>query len=375
MVEDAAVEKRVTWAELFFDLVFVLALVEITQLLGEHHRWSGLGQAFVILVLVYGTWVSASSQANRIGGDTTRERIGLFAVALCSLFMATAVQQVYGEEGLQFALSLWVAQLILYARDVPRTRLKRLDPDSLNALVLGPAVVAGSFLPATSREIVWALVAALQIGALLVMRRLLSGMRYNGPHLRERFGLLVLIALGESLLDIGVPMARETERITVLEGTAMAVSFVLVCGLWWVYFDSTSAAIASALESADVHGRIVRHVVAAHFGVIAAIIMVAVGFQNMLNHPGDELTLTHLNLLYLGAVLFISSLVYMRWAMSRVLRTARVVAVLLILALLPLALMVPGIVATAGLAVILVTVVELEKKWPMAMSRGRLPVA
>ena len=97
--------KRVTWAEGFFDLVFVLAITEVATLLGEHHQWWGLGRAFVVLALVYRTWVTTSLQTNRLRRDSTRDRIILFGVGLCGVGMAIAIPHAYDSGGMQFALA------------------------------------------------------------------------------------------------------------------------------------------------------------------------------------------------------------------------------------------------------------------------------
>ena len=101
--------KRVTWAEGFFDLVFVLAVTQVATLLGEHHQWWGLGRAFIVLALVYRTWVSTSLQTNRLSRDSTRDRITLFGVGFCGLVMAIAIPHVYDSGGMQFALAYWAA--------------------------------------------------------------------------------------------------------------------------------------------------------------------------------------------------------------------------------------------------------------------------
>ena len=99
MSEPAHPGKRVTWAELFFDLVFVLGIIQVSTLLGQHHQWWGVGRALVVLVPIYITWVAITLQTNRLGQDRPTERLGIFGVGLCGLVMAISVPHAYGGAG------------------------------------------------------------------------------------------------------------------------------------------------------------------------------------------------------------------------------------------------------------------------------------
>src|SRR5687767_4448351 len=96
VAEPKAEEKRVTWAELFFDLVFVFAVTQISHLLHDHHDWAGVGRAVVVFVPLWWAWVGTSIHANTHDVDNPIDRIGIFAVGLCSLFMALALTDPYG---------------------------------------------------------------------------------------------------------------------------------------------------------------------------------------------------------------------------------------------------------------------------------------
>jgi low temperature requirement protein LtrA len=193
---------------------------------------------------------------------------------------------------------------------------------------------------------------------------------YDHSHLMERFGLFVLIALGESIVDLSLPLARQADVIEADELLAVAVCFMVVCTLWWTYFDHSNAAITTALAGSRKHIVVARHVAYGHFGVIGGIVCIAVGFEQMVTRPVATMTFTHLNLLYGGAILLLSSMVYMRYAMSRVWRVARMTAVGVLLVLLYVSLLLPGIVATALLAAALFGLVTVEKRWPRFSSRG-----
>ena len=196
--------KRVTWAEGFFDLVFVLAVTQVATLLGEHHQWWGLGRAFIVLALVYRTWVSTSLQTNRLSRDSTRDRITLFGVGFCGLVMAIAIPHVYDSGGIQFALAYWAARILLWLRYVPQYRPRVVTSLGLSATVIGPMLVVGALLPDTWREVVWLVAALCDLGSVAVMGRMHRFIHYDHSHLMERFGLFVLIALGEQIVDLSL---------------------------------------------------------------------------------------------------------------------------------------------------------------------------
>ncbi len=367
---EAVEGKRVTWAEGFFDLVFVLAVTQVATLLGEHHQWWGLGRAFIILALVYRTWVTTSLQTNRLSRDSTRDRITLFAVGLGGMTMAIAIPHVYDTGALQFVLAYWAARIVLWVRYIPRFTPKLNTSLGLSVTVVGPMLLIGAFLPDTWREVVWLVAALIDLGTVALLGRQHRLIHYDHSHLMERFGLFVLIALGESIVDLSLPLARQATVIRPLELLAVAVCFAVVCTLWWTYFDRANAAITTALAGSRKHIVVSRHVAYGHFGVIGGIVCIAVGFEQMVTQPAATMTFTHLNLLYGGAILLLSSMVYMRYAMSRVWRVARMTAVGVLLVLLYVSLLVPGIVATALLAAALFGLVTVEKRWPGFSSRG-----
>lgn len=365
--------KRVTWAEGFFDLVFVLAVTQVATLLGEHHQWWGLGRAFVILALVYRTWVTTSLQTNRLSRDSMRDRITLFGVGLGGVVMAIAIPHVYDMGALQFVLAYWAARVLLWVRYVPQLKPKLNTSLGLSVVVIGPLLLLGAFLSDNAREIAWLVGALIDLGTVAFLGRQHRLIHYDHSHLMERFGLFVLIALGESMVDLGLPLARQATVIRPLELLAVAICFLVVCTLWWTYFDHSNAAITVALHGSRKHIVVSRHVTYGHFGVIGGIVCIAVGFEQMVTRPGDTMTFTHLNLLYGGAILLLSSMVYMRYAMSKVWRVARMIAVPVLFVLLYVSLLVPGFVATALLAAALFGLVTVEKRFPGFSSRGAVP--
>jgi low temperature requirement protein LtrA len=181
-------EKRVTWAELLFDLVFVFAVIQLSGLLHHDHAWAGVGRALVVFVPL-------------------------------------------------FAGSYHVARLVL-AFLVFRGRRATLNPFSVAVTVSGPLLLAGAFLHGPARLTLWAVAAAVDLATPRLLRGRLSGLRFDPAHLPERFGLFLIIALSESIVATGAPAASAARFGT---GTAAAVggAFVLVCALYLTTFGYT----------------------------------------------------------------------------------------------------------------------------------------
>ena len=196
-------------------------------LLGEHHQWWGLGRAFIILALVYRTWVLISLQSNRLGSDSTWDRITLFAVGLCGLAMAIAIPRVYDGGGMQFALAFWAARILIWGRYA--SQYKVTSSLGLSVFLIGPMIVLGALLSDNSREIVWFLAALIDMGIVAFFGRQHELIHYDHSHLMERYGLFVLIALGESIVDLSLPFARQATPIRPDELVAVGVCFVVVC--------------------------------------------------------------------------------------------------------------------------------------------------
>lgn len=229
MSSRVAVEgKRVTWAEAFFDLVVVLAVTQVATLLGVRHQWWELPRAFAILALVYRTWVLTSLQSNRLGRDSTRDRVTLFGVGLCGLVMAIAIPLAYDSGGMQFALAFWGARILIWLRYVSQYQARAFSSLGLSALLVGPMIAVGATLPESSRELLWCVAALIDLGMVAFFGRRHELIHYDHYHLMERYGLFVLIALGESIIDLSLPLARQPTAIRPGELAAVGVCFIVI---------------------------------------------------------------------------------------------------------------------------------------------------
>jgi low temperature requirement protein LtrA len=375
-----AEEKSVSSAELFFDLVFVFAVTEISALIERDHSWAGLLRALVLFAPVYWMWVGTSIQTNLRDAARPGLRLEIFAVALAAVFMALAVPAAYGSLGLLYALAYWAGRLVLGARLLRRSAPgapSRLNPYTVSIAVTGPVLVLGAVFHSAGREVIWGLAAALDLSTPTILRARMRGMHFDAAHLAERFGLFVLIALGESVVAIGAS-AQSGHRLTVAVGCAVAAAFALSCGLWWVYFHFAADAMRHALATAKVQVDVARLVLSyGHLSFIVAIIVVAVGMRDAVAHPGHSLGWGVGGLLYGGSALYLATFGFTRWAMFRLVSKTRLTAAAAVVVMFPAAAHLPALLALAGLAVVVavLNVVEWTRVsdtgWRAQLSRRR----
>jgi low temperature requirement protein LtrA len=353
------VEKRVSWAELFFDLVFVFAVTEVSTLLEADHSWAGALRALVVFVPIYWAWVGVAIQTNVRDMSTPGLRIGMFAVALAGLFMALAVPDAYGDRALLFALAYWAARLVLGFVGVAHDGW-RVNPYTVSMTITGPILVVGALTDGWVQVAIWGLAALIDLSTPTVLRRRLRGMHFDAPHLAERFGLFVLIALGESVVAIG-SSAAPAGRLGVAVGLAVAAAFTVSAGLWWVYFNYAAEAVRHALATAQVQLDVTRLVLSyGHLSLIAAIIAVSVGLREAVAHPGTALPPAGVGLLFGGSALYLATFGYTRWMMFHLVSTTRLTAAAVVVLLIVPAAHLPATAALLMLAAVLVALNTVE---------------
>jgi low temperature requirement protein LtrA len=352
-------EKRVSWAELLFDLVYVFAVTEVSSLLQHHHTWGGVLRALVVFVPIYWSWVGTSIIANTRDVSSASSRIGIFAVALAGMFMALAVPDAYGGRGWLLGAAYMLARIVL-AYLLFGARRPTPNPVAVGLFVSGPLMLAGGFAHGPAREALWAVAAVIDLSSPTLLRGRLRDMRFEPAHLAERFGLLLIIAMGESVVAIGTP-AASTRHLTAGVLAAVTAAFVFVCALWWVYFHFAADAMRHALTTAQIQTDIARHVMSyGHLALIAAVISVAVGMREVIADPGEHLDWGVTGLLVGGCVLYLATYGYTRWKMFRLVSTTRLGAAAAVLALLPVATEVPGLVVLVLVAAIVVALNVVE---------------
>jgi low temperature requirement protein LtrA len=278
---------RVSTIELFFDLVFVFTVTQLTHLIDHANGADDFVRALVVLVLVWWIYAGYAWLTNGVG-TSRRMRLVLIGGAAGFLVLSQAIPRSFGEETLAFALAyLFVVLLHLGAfaaqggPGVGRALLA-LAPFNLGASAL---VLLAAFVPTQWRLALFAAAAALFVAATLLRRE--RGFAVHPGHFVERHGLVIMIVLGESVVAIG---AGAGERPLGLETLAeVALSLVLIAALWWAYFDRDDARAEQAMAAADpaTRGRMaILGYWYAHLAMIGGVVLVASGVKQALATGG-----------------------------------------------------------------------------------------
>ncbi len=320
--------QGVTFVELFFDLVFVFAITELTKLAASDLTWSGAGRSVLVAWLIWWAWSQFTWALNPADTDHGIVRGGtLFAGALAFL-MAISVGDALGDGGLWFAIpyvAVRVVGLGLYvlvaAEDKVQLAAVRLF-GSISTLGLGAAVIGGA-VHGNARTWWWLAVIGLDfLAAGLAGSQ--EGWGIHSAHFAERHGLFVIIALGESLVAAGIAAAGE-ERTSDLVFVAIG-AVIVVSLLWWTYFGWLKDALERRLEAASdtPRAQLARDAYSLlHFPLIVGVVGVAIGVEEMVAHPGDALEAQVLIALIVGVTLFVGSAAAALWRADRTVLVAR----------------------------------------------------
>ena len=287
----------VTTFELFFDLVYVFAATRVTGYMSHAHDAPGVLQGLLILALLWSTWDGYAWLGNQVRTDTGVVRAAM-AVAMAGMFVvALAIPEAWddAEGGLNGPLVLVVAYLLVRCVHLTvYTLVARGDIGLRRQLVLawGPTVagaillVAGALLGGRAQTAFFAAAFLVEWGIIYLTSREGNWRMHSAPHLTERHGQFVLLAIGESLFAIGVGAAGQPISLSLLVAAVLGVAAALC--LWWLYFDEVSRTAEHRLRDAQEQARVRMAIEAyayGHFPIVAGIIIGAVGVEGVLAQP------------------------------------------------------------------------------------------
>ncbi|GGK60861.1 low temperature requirement protein A [Nocardia camponoti] len=368
MAEDASV----TQIELFFDLVIVFAFTMVTDLAAHELTWLNMLRAFLVLGVMWWLWIAYSWLGNVVQADEGIVRLAMFAAMGFAFIAAIAIPEAFhdlpgGWNGpLVFALAylgirlLHMVMFLVISADDPQLRgqVVRWAPISIG---IGTSLlVAAAMTHGTLQILLW--IAAIGGDALWTKFAGADWRINSAKHFAERYGLIVIIALGESIVSIGIGVAGQPVSwpITVGSMLGLAVSGLL----WWAYFDVTALSVEHAFAQATGKRKIriaQNSYTYWHFPMIVGVIALSLGLKKVLNYASDE---SHYQLtdalkgiplygLYGGPVLFLVAIIGSKHYATGQITTARVVAVVALLALIPVAAMLPALAALGLLCAVL----------------------
>src|SRR3954453_10916543 len=275
-------EERVTPLELFFDLVFVLSFTQVTSSVVHEGSWAGLGEGILILAAVWWAWAAYGWLTNTIDPDEALNRLCTFGAMGGMVIVSLSIPEAFGDRGVLFGCAYFFVramQLVLYVRNTRREG----DAYNLEAILkLAPGLLLGSallvvagLLDGGARTSVWILAILIDWSTPLLFGS--EEFRLHPGHFAERYGLIVMIALGESVLATGAEMNFVLNGGEVL---AALLGIAAVAALWWAYFDIVVILPERRLIEAPPveHAPLARHTYSyMHFPMIAGIVIPAVG--------------------------------------------------------------------------------------------------
>jgi low temperature requirement protein LtrA len=357
-------EERVTPLELFFDLVFVFAITQVTGYLAANQTGEGLLRGFLLLAALWWAWEAYAWLTNTLDPEEGAVRLAVFASAGAMLIVALATPEAFGAEALVFGVAYGFVRalhLVLYiiaGRDDPELRTAVLL--FARGAVLGPTLlVIAAFLEGPAQLVLWVVALTVDYASALMGRG--RGWHVSPAHFVERHGLIIIIALGESIVSIGVGAAGlplDAPRIT-----AALLGMVVAGALWWAYFDwviyISQARIAEATGA--VRAALARDLFSyLHMPMVFGIVLFALGLKVTLGHVDEPLGTIPAIGLCGGLALYMVSHVAVRLRTSGSLGHGRPIATVVLLALIPVATIVPALVALALAAAVCATLIAYE---------------
>jgi low temperature requirement protein LtrA len=350
--------------ELFFDLVFVLAFTQCTALMAAQPTWEGIGRGMLALAMLWWAWVGYAWLTSVIEPEEGSVRIAMFAATAALLVAALCVPQAFGDRALLFAIAYGmvragqIALFLIASRDDPALRKSVVNLAISSAIGVG-LLTGASFLAGGTQEALWGIAILIDWGgpALFGMR----GWKLVPGHFAERHSLVIILALGESIIALGVG-AQVDLTAGVVTGAVLGIG--LAAALWWTYFDVVALVNARRLTLAP-EGR-ERNVLARdsysylHFPMVAGIVVAAFGLEKTLAHVDDALPAEQAFALLGGVALYLLAHVALRLRNAHTLNRQRLVLGVALFALIPVATTIPSLAALAGIDVLLWAMIAYE---------------
>jgi low temperature requirement protein LtrA len=362
--EAVEAEQRVTPLELFFDLVFVFALTQVTGFVSSDPTWTRLVEGMAILAVLWWAWESYAWLQNTAASDEGAMRVVLLSAMGAMLIASLAVPRAFGDDGLIFGIAyfavraLHIGAYVIVSRGDPVLRAVVLRLASTVIPAASLLVVAGA-LDGTPRALCWVAALAIDYGGLVA--RGVEGWRVQPAHFAERHGLIVIIALGESIVSLGVGAGGLDLTAGVIAGALLGVA--VAAALWWAYFDVVAIVAERRLRRADPVDRVLiarDSYTYLHLPMIAGVIVFAIGVKKTLAGVDDHLHAVPAVALCGGVALYLLALSAFKRRNVGSFNVPRLVAASLLAALAPLTISLPALLSLALVALVACGLIAFE---------------
>jgi low temperature requirement protein LtrA len=366
------VEQHATTLELFYDLVFVFAITQVSHLLVEDVTWTHAGQATLVLLVVWWSWNYTTWVTNELDPGSIVVRLLLIGLMQASLLMAIAIPDAFGDKALLFAGSYVAIQvgrhlfLTFAAAEAGTNERIRAGRILVWFIAAGVLWIAGALAEGSARTVLWLAALAVDYAAPLVTywvpgvsRLTPEAWEVGTGHFAERFQLFIIIALGETIVITGATTADH--ELTTAAIVAFSLAFLSTAALWWLYFNLVAALAERRLAQAANRTVLARDAYTyLHVVIVAGILLTAVGDELVIAHPTEELPDGELLAVVCGPALYLLALVLLRLRMYGTLQRVglrRVAGAIACLAIGAIGTFAPALVVAALLFGVLVSVI------------------
>src|SRR3954452_12028566 len=365
-------EQHASNLELFYDLVFVLAVTQISHLLLGELTWAGAARSLLVLLVVWWAWNYTTWVTNALDPDAVVVRLLVLGIMFGSLLMAVAIPDAFGDRALLFA-GAYVA--IQVGRHAFLTFLvaDRGAPEREPALHIllwfataGIFWIAGGLVSSPARIVLWVIALGIDYGAPVVLYRVPGRPRLDPgawdvetSHFSERFQLFVIIALGESIVVTGATTSGLSLSLARL--AAFGLAFLMTAAFWWLYFSYVASIAQRRLELADDRTTTARNgYTYLHVVLVAGIIVSAVGDEIVIQHPTETLPAAQLVAVVAGPIIYLDGHVLFRLAMAGSLSKRRLRGAIACALVAVVGAFAPALVVAALLTVVLAAIIASE---------------
>lgn len=371
--------ETVTFLELFFDLLLVLALTQATAIMAADPSWSGLAKGVLVLGVMWWAWVGYAWLTSVINPDEGWTRVVIGASMAALLVAAISLPEAFDDESVTFAVAYGLVrygQLGLFwlgavAAGEDGAALRR----SIAGLAVGSTVAVGlilgaSFTDGTAQGLIWLVAILLDMAGPYVFGS--EGWRLSPRHFAERHGLIMIIALGESIVAIGIGAEAGLGGPEIV---AVVLGMAVVFAMWWMYFDVVEKVASRRLQMAkpgNEQNEIARDSFSyLHFPMVMGIVFVALGLKKVLGHVDDPLKIEIATAMFGGMAMYLFAHLAFRWRNVHRFSAQRLVVALLCLLTIPLATELEALVSLAILTV-LATGLIIYETWKFRHVRADL---
>jgi len=321
-------EAHASKLELFYDLVFVLAVTQVSHLLLDDLTWNGAWRSLLVLLVIWWAWNYTTWVTNMLDPESIVVRLLVLAIMFASLVMAVAIPHAFGSRALMFA-GAYVAIQVGRTAFLAFVVAGRGSPERAPAaniltwfVVSGGFWLAGAFASGTSRMTLWVIAIAIDYLAPLVFYRVPGRPRLDGQawdvetsHFAERFQLFIIIALGESIVVTGA--TTSDLELNTARFAAFGLAFLSTVAFWWLYFDFVAPIAQRRLALAEESMTLARDgYTYLHVVIVAGIIVTAVGDEIVIAHPLDRLAAPELVAVVAGPAIYLLGHVLFRLRMA-----------------------------------------------------------